>query len=90
MKTITIRQRTSDEGFKESCRPSSTNMPYIIEIDGKPLEHVRKFELTLDNDVSNLFNIAQYSATYYGMSDEDYQDSLSENELKKLRVQKGI
>ena len=90
MKTITIRQRTADEGFKESCRSSSTNMPYIIEIDGKPLEHVRKFELTLDNDVSNLFDIAQYNATYYGMSDEDYHDSLSENELNKLRDKKGI
>lgn len=75
MQTITIRQRTKDEGFCSDCGTMHM-LPYIIEINGKPLENVRRFELKIDNDSSDGFldidNIAQYTVTYYGMTFDDY------------------
>ena len=84
MKTITIRQKTEEEGFKKSCSPSSVDLPYIIEIDGQILNNVRKFELTLDNDFTNIFDVAEYSVTHYGMTPDDYKDGVGNNEEHKL------
>lgn len=73
MQTITIRQRTRKEGLNFS-HPEQ-ELPYIIEIDGKPLENVRKFELTLENAMVDghldIDNVATYSVTHYGMTYDD-------------------
>lgn len=89
MKTITIRQRTKEEGFRSDC-PAIHRFPYIIEIDGKPLENVRKFELTINNDSSDGYidmdRIAQYAVTYYGMTYDDFLDGVECPGRKSLKV----
>ena len=73
MQNITIRQRTREEGLSVSC--PEQELPYIIEIDGKKLENVRKFELTLENAIVDggldIDNVATYSVTHYGMTYDD-------------------
>ena len=77
MKTITIRQKTKAEGFDIHCS-AMHELPYIIEVDGKPLENVRRFELILDNDSADGFidldRIAEYTVTHYGMTFDDLAD----------------
>ena len=81
MKTITIRQKTKAEGFDTHCS-AMHELPYIIEVDGKPLENVRRFELILDNDSANGFididRIAEYTVTHYGMTFDDLADGIED------------